>query len=246
MSVSLKTVVFVQTRKPASLAALMPSIAGSKTPSRSTAMSCDFRIPSRWTLKKKRVRRLELVDLLADEHAVGAEVDDLLALEDLGRQLADAGVDHRLAAADRDDRGAALVDGVEALLDRELLLDRRLVLADPPAAGAGQVAGVERFEHQDHREPLGPRQLLLGDVAGDPGVISSGNRMASAASLVQVDPARVAEVTVGAGSVDDVGSSSVTVRQTSSDRGCRRDRGRRRAPGRGWRPGRASRPTAAW
>ncbi len=54
MSVSLKTVVFVQTRKPASLAALMPSIAASKTPSRSTAMSCDFRMPSRWTLKKKR------------------------------------------------------------------------------------------------------------------------------------------------------------------------------------------------
>ena len=120
-------------------------------------------------MKKNGVGRLELVELLADEHPVGAEEDDLLPLQDLGDQLADAGVDHRLAAADRDDRGAALVDGVEAFLDRELLLDRRFVLADPAAAGAGQVAGVQRLEHQDHREPLGPRQLLLDDVAGDPG-----------------------------------------------------------------------------
>ena len=125
-------------------------------------------MPSRWTLKKNRGVRLELVDLLADEHAVGAEVDDLLALEDLGRQLADPGVDHRLAAADRDDRSAALVDRGEALVDRELLLDRLDVLADPPAARAGQVAGVKRFEHQDHGELLGPGDLLLGHVAGDP------------------------------------------------------------------------------
>ena len=54
MSVSLKTVVLVQTRNPASLAALMPSMAASKTPSRSTAMSWFFCIPSRWTLKKNR------------------------------------------------------------------------------------------------------------------------------------------------------------------------------------------------
>ena len=73
MSVSLKTVVLVQTRKPASLAALMPSIAASKTPSRSTAMSWFFRIPSRWTLKKNGAAGRELGDLLADEHAVGAE-----------------------------------------------------------------------------------------------------------------------------------------------------------------------------
>ena len=113
-----------------------------------------------------------------------------LPLEDLGDQLADARVDHRLAAADRDDRGAALVDRVEALLDRELLLDRRLVLADPAAAGAGQVAGVQRLEHQDQREPLGPRELLLGDVAGDPSWSSgSGNRRVSGDFLEARAPA---------------------------------------------------------
>ena len=91
MSVSLKTVVLVQTRKPASLAALMPSIAASKTPSRSTAMSWFVRIPSRWTLKKNVWLGLNSCELLADEHPVGAEDDDLLPLLDLGDQLADAG-----------------------------------------------------------------------------------------------------------------------------------------------------------
>ena len=78
----------------------------------------------------------------------------LRPLEDLGDQLADVRVDQRLAAADADDRRAALVDRGQALLDRQLLLDRRLVLANPAAAGAGQVAGVQRLEHQHQREPL--------------------------------------------------------------------------------------------
>src|SRR5262249_43348981 len=60
-------------------------------------------------------------------------------------------------------------DRGEAFLDGQLLLDGRDVLTDPAASGAGQVAGVERFEHQDHGKPLGPRQLLLDDVGGDPG-----------------------------------------------------------------------------
>ena len=85
ISVSLKIVVLVQTRNPLSLAALMPSIAASNTPSRSTAMSWVFRMPSRWTLKKNVRLGREFVELLADEHAVGAEDDDLLALLDLLR-----------------------------------------------------------------------------------------------------------------------------------------------------------------
>ena len=99
-------------------------------------------------------RRLELVDLLADEHAVGAEVDDLLRARGSWRS-ARRSPDRSSARRRRSRRpGRRTRRRVEALLDRELLLDRRFVLADPAAAGAGQVAGVERLEHQDHREPL--------------------------------------------------------------------------------------------
>ena len=75
-------VVLVQTRKPARLAAMMPSTAALNTPSRSTARSCVSSKPSRWTLKKKRLVGSKLVQAFLDEHAVGAEVNVLAALED--------------------------------------------------------------------------------------------------------------------------------------------------------------------
>src|SRR5207253_10466599 len=70
-----------------------------------------------------------------------------------------------LAAADRDDRGRALDAGVDALLHREPRLVR-LVLADLPAADAGDVAGQRRLEHQHERVALAAA-LVLGDVAGE-------------------------------------------------------------------------------
>ena len=74
--------------------------------------------------------RLEAIDLLADEHPVRAQDDDLLPLLDLRHELADSRIDRRFAPADRDDRRPALVDRGEALVDGELLLDRRFVFPD--------------------------------------------------------------------------------------------------------------------
>ena len=105
-------------------------------------------------VEEEALVRLEFVQPLLDEHAVGAEVDVLVAFEDPATSSPISRIDHRLAAADADDRGAALIDRRQAFLDAELLLDGRLVLADAPAAGAGQVAGVQRFEHQHEREAL--------------------------------------------------------------------------------------------
>ena len=42
-----------------------------------------------------------------------------------------------------------------------VLLDGGLVLADAAAAGAGQVAGVQRLQHQHHREPLVDHRMRL-------------------------------------------------------------------------------------
>ena len=136
--------------------------------------SCFFSMPSRWTLKKKRVVGLEFVQPLLDEHAVGAEVD-VLARSRISRdQLADLGIDHRLAAADADHRRAALVDRGQALFERQLLLDGGLVLADAAAAGAGQVAGVQRLEHQHEREALVDHRMRLAIGSSSPDLRMAG------------------------------------------------------------------------
>ncbi len=157
----------------------MPSTASLNTPSRSTAMSCDLFHAVQMHVQEEAVGRPEAGQLLADEHAVGTQVDVLLALEDLGHQLFDRGIDHRLAAADADDRRAALVDRRQALLDGQLVLDRRGVLANPPAAGAGQVAGVQGLEHQHQRKPLSRRRASCApgsrpSCASAKGEIASG------------------------------------------------------------------------
>src|SRR5262249_13412993 len=100
---------------------------------------------------------------LLDEHTVGAEVDVLFAAQDGRDELADLGVDQRLAAANADDGRAALVHRGQALGDGQLLLDRLRVFADAAAAGAGQVAGVQWLEHQNQGEALRAGDLLTRD-----------------------------------------------------------------------------------
>src|SRR6516165_3758183 len=96
-------------------------------------------------VEEERPAGLEFADLLADEHPISTENDHLFALEYLGDELTQSRIDHRLSAADRDNRRAALIDGVQALINRQLLLDRRFVFPDPAAPRAGQVAGVKRL-----------------------------------------------------------------------------------------------------
>jgi hypothetical protein len=74
-------------------------------------------------------------------------------LEHLRGDLVDPLVDERLAAADRDDGSGALDGRVDAFLDREAGAVR-LVLADLPAADAGDVAREGRLEHEDERIAL--------------------------------------------------------------------------------------------
>src|SRR5581483_9056789 len=73
--------------------------------------------------------------------------------------------DERLAAADGDDRRRALHAGIEALLHAQARAIR-FVLADLPAADAGDVARERRLEHEHERIPL-PFPLLGRDVLAD-------------------------------------------------------------------------------
>ena len=129
------------------------SIALSKTPSRSQTKSCVSRMPSRWTLiDEPLVRRDHAEDLLVEQQAVGAEVDVALARDDLRDQLRQLGVDRRLAAADRHDRRAALRRRPRRHWPTEQAVLELAGVALDRAAEAGEVAGVERLEHQHERD----------------------------------------------------------------------------------------------
>jgi hypothetical protein len=112
-------------------------------------------------------RRLELVQLLGHEQGVGAQEDELLALDELVDDLVDLGVHQRLAAGDGDHRGTALQDRPDRLLDRHPLLEDRVRLLDLAAARALQVAGEQRLELDQERELLIASQLLLHQVRPD-------------------------------------------------------------------------------
>ena len=147
-----KKVVLVVTRKPAALAALIAATALSKTPSRSTDASWRSRSPSMWIAQEKYGLGLKLLELLLQQQRVRAQVDELLALDQLGRDHVDLGVDQRLAAGDRDHRRAALLDRADRLLDGHPPAQLVLGVLDLAAARAGEVALEQRLELDDQRE----------------------------------------------------------------------------------------------
>ena len=74
-------------------------------------------------------------------------------------------VHQRFAAADRDDRRVGFVGGAERLLQRHLVADGVLVFDDPAASDTGEVAGVQRLQHQHQREVFFARAPLAAHVA---------------------------------------------------------------------------------
>jgi len=64
-------------------------------------------------------------------------------------------------------RGAALLDGGEALFHREVLLEDLRRVLDLPAAGTREVAAKERLEHEDERITLSSTEPLREHVRRD-------------------------------------------------------------------------------
>ena len=89
-----------------------------------------------------------------DEHSISAQVDVLAFLEDVTHQLADLRIDHRLAAANAHDWGAAFIDGGKALLDTQFFFNGLGIFSNPAASGAGQIASVQRLEHENEGKSL--------------------------------------------------------------------------------------------
>jgi hypothetical protein len=96
--------------------------------------------------------RREQAELLLEQERVRAQVDVPAPLDEARDQAVDLRVQEGLAARDAHDRGAALVGGAQAGLDRELRAQHVRRVLDLPAAGAGEVAAVEGLEHQHERE----------------------------------------------------------------------------------------------
>src|SRR5437588_307364 len=88
----------------------------------------------------------------------------LAALENTLHQLADVRIDKRLTPTNTHNRSPGFIDGCETFRDGEFLLDGALILANPAAAGACQIACVQRLQHQYQRVARRALDLLLDHV----------------------------------------------------------------------------------
>ena len=168
-------VVFVVTRNPRWSAALIPSrlVEDAVAAHRLVVLLPE---PVHVHAERQVLGRREQVELLLEQDGVGAEIDVLPPLHELGHQSVDVGVHERLAARNAHDGRPALFHGLETGLDRQVLLEDLGRVLDLAAAGAGEVASEEGLEHQDERVALPATQLLLEDVARDG--VHLGNRHA--------------------------------------------------------------------
>ena len=105
--------------------------------------------------------------LFLEQQCVRAQRQELLTRDDAGDDLADLLMDERLAAGNRHHRSATFVDGVEAFLHAQSLVENRRGIVDLAAAGAGEVATEKRLQHQHERIALYAAQLLLENVGTD-------------------------------------------------------------------------------
>src|SRR5262249_44728365 len=90
----------------------------------------------------------ELVELLLERECVRTEIDEALALDEPARELRDLRMKEWLAARDADDGCSAFVGRCEALVDRQMTLQKRLRILDLAAARAREVAAKQRLEHE--------------------------------------------------------------------------------------------------
>ena len=83
-------------------------------------------------------------------------------------------MDQRLTARNGHHGGAALIHGVEAFLRRQALVQDGIRIVDLAAAGAGEVAAEQRFQHQDKRVALAAQHALLHHIGANHGHLSYG------------------------------------------------------------------------
>ena len=125
--------------------------------------------------EEKVGRRLEQMQLLLQKKRVRAQRDELLALDDAFHDRADLPMNQRFASGNGDHGSAAFVDRVEALLNRQSLVEDRIGVVDLAASRAGEVAAKQRLQHQHQRIPVAAGNPLPDEVGGDLGFPKEGN-----------------------------------------------------------------------
>ena len=110
--------------------------------------------------------RQNLVHHPLQKQPVGAAIDEILFRHQPVDDFVDTRMDRRFAPGDRHDRRPRFLDRGDGLIHRHHLIQHRLVLPDPPAADAGQVAHLQRLQHRNQRKPPPPPRLLLKNVTG--------------------------------------------------------------------------------
>src|SRR5262245_28536164 len=117
---------------------------------------------------EEEIRRwFEQMQLLLKQERVRAQRDELLPGDQALHDFADLAVDQRLAPGNGDHRSAALVGGVEALLDRQPAIENGIGIVDLAASDARQIAPKQRLEHEHERIAVSPQQFLLEDIGAD-------------------------------------------------------------------------------
>src|SRR5919204_2586050 len=121
-------------------------------------------------------RGLEQVELALHLDRVGAQVDELLATNELAGDDVDLGMNQGLSTGDRDHRRAALLDRAERLVHGHPAAQHMVGVLDLAAARAGEVALVERLELDQQRELLPPAKPLAQEIGRGPNALPEGNR----------------------------------------------------------------------
>jgi hypothetical protein len=70
----------------------------------------------------------------------------------------------RFAARDHDHWSTTFIDGREAFIDAQALIEDGVRVVDLSATGAGEVATEKRLEHQDERIPPDTPQMLPDNI----------------------------------------------------------------------------------
>jgi hypothetical protein len=96
-----------------------------------------------------------------------AERHELPLLHEPSHDRADLAMNQGLSTGNRDNGRSAFIGGVEALLDRQSLVEDRIRIVDLTAAGAGKIASKQWLKHQNERITLPSRKLLPQDIRRD-------------------------------------------------------------------------------
>jgi hypothetical protein len=88
-------------------------------------------------------------------------------IEETSNKLLDFWIDQRFPTADGDHGSIAFLSRTQAILQRHHVLEAGRVLADAPAPGAGQVAGMERLKLKDEGKTGRFAQLMPDYVTGN-------------------------------------------------------------------------------